>query len=255
MNYYRINYWKRNKKGELKSYSSFWVCQIFAFGWFLYQLHHYHFLPQILKSYVNYLHRRFSSYIFPYIFSWTMVIIISVDRILMVTRSRTYQKFVTMNILYFAIAFLLLKDTLCVIFRSLYLDALEFSNKLLQFTFLFIESFFIIWTIISYLYLLHFVKLKSKKIRPYRHTLNQNENRLTVKVMVIFICLVVFTIPQFIGIIFTFYFDVKSPTVKRNIVYWKEIILYTNSAVNAVILLIDFHRPNGIVCCNVVSYS
>ena len=79
---------------------------------------------------------------FPYIFSWTMVIIISVDRVLMVTRSRIYQKLVTMNVLYFVIAFLLLKDILCVIFMSLYLDALEFSNKLLQFTYLFVESFF-----------------------------------------------------------------------------------------------------------------
>ena len=192
---------------------------------------------------------------FPYIFSWTMVIIISVDRVLMVTRSRIYQKFVTMNVLYFVIAFLLLKDILCVIFMSLYLDALEFSNKLLQFTFLFIESFFIISTIVSYLYLLHFVKSKSKKIRPYRHTLNQNENKLTVKVIVIFICLAVFTIPQFIGIIFTFYFDVKSPTNKRNIVYWKAIILYANSSVNAIILLIDFHRSKKIICCSPVSYS
>ena len=151
--------------------------------------------------------------------------------------------------------FLLLKDILSVIFMSLYLDALEFSNKLLQFAFSFIESVFIFSTVISYLYLLYFVKSKSKKIRPFRHTLNQNENRLTAKVIVIFISLVIFTVPQFIGIIFTFYFDVKSPTIKRNIIYWKALILYTNSAVNAIILLIDFHRPKTIICCNNVSYS
>ena len=107
----------------------------------------------------------------------------------------------------------------------LYLDALEFSNKLLQFAFLFIESVFIFSTLISYLYLLFFVKSKSKKIRPFRHTLSQNENRLTAKVIVIFISLVIFTVPQFIGIIFTFYFDVKSPAIKRNIIYWKALIL------------------------------
>ena len=192
---------------------------------------------------------------FPYIFSWTMVIIISVDRALMVTGSRMYQKFVTMTVLYFVIAFLLVTDILSVTFMSLYLDALEFSNKLLQFTFLFIESFFIFSTVISYLYLLYFVKSKSKKMRPFRHTLNQYEKRLTVKVIVIFICLVIFTMPQFIGIIFTFYFDVESPTIKRNIVYWKAIILYSNSSLNAIILLIDFHRSKRIICCNVVSFS
>ena len=192
---------------------------------------------------------------FPYIFSWTMVIIISVDRVIMVTRNRMYQKFVTMKVLYFVIVFILLKDILSVTFMSLYLDALEFSNKLLQFTFLFIESFFIFSTVISYLYLLYFVKSESRKIRPFRHTLNQYEKRLTVKVIVIFICLVIFTMPQFIGIIFTFYFDVKNPSIKRNIVYWKAIILYTNSAVNAIILLIDFRRPKRIICCSVVSYS
>ena len=191
---------------------------------------------------------------FPYTFSWTMVIIISVDRVLMVTRCRMYQKFVTMNVLSLLIAFLLLKDILYVIFMSLYLDPLEFSNKLLQFTVLFIESFFIFSTIVSYLYLLYFVKSKSKKIRPFRHTLNQYEKRLTVKVIVIFICLVIFTMPQFIGVIFTFYFDVKSPTNKRNIVYWNAIILYTNSSVNAVILLIDFHRSKRIIRCSAVSY-
>ena len=192
---------------------------------------------------------------FPYIFSWTIVIIISIDRVLIVTRCHMYQKFVTMNVLYFLIAFLLLKDILSVIFMSLYLDPLEFSNKFLQFTLLFIESLFIFSTVISYLYLFYFVKSKSKKMRPFRHTLNQYEKRLTVKIIVIFICLVIFTMPQFIGIIFTFYFDVKSPTNKRNIVYWKAIILYANSSVNAIILLIDFHRSKKIICCSPVSYS
>ena len=192
---------------------------------------------------------------FPYIFSWTMVIIISVDRVMMVTRNRMYQKFVTMKVLYFVIAFILLKDILSVIIMSLYLDALEFSNKLLQSTFLFIESFFIFSTVISYLYLLYFVKSESRKITPFRHTLNQKEKRVTVRVIVIFICMVIFTVPQFIGIIFTFYFEVKSPIIKRNIVYWKAIILYTNSAVNAIILLTDFHRPKRKICSSVVSYS
>ena len=41
----------------------------------------------------------------------------------------------------FIIAFLLLKDILSVIFVSLYLNVLGFSNKLRQFTFLLIESF------------------------------------------------------------------------------------------------------------------
>ena len=76
-----------------------------------------------------------------------------------------------------------------------------------------------------HIYIYFFVKSKSKKIRPFRHTLSQNENRLTAKVIVIFISLVIFTVPQFIGIIFTFYFDVKSPTIKRNIIYWKALIL------------------------------
>ena len=192
---------------------------------------------------------------FPYIFSWTVVIIISVDRVLMVTRCHMYQKFVTMNVLYFLIAFFLLKDILSVIFMSLYLDALEFSNTLLQFILLLTESFFIFSTVILYLYLLYFVKSKSKKMRPFRHTLNQYEKRLTVKIIVIFICLVIFTMPQFVGIIFTFYVDVESPTRKRNIVYWKTIILYTNSSVNAIILLIDFHRSKRIISSNAVGYS
>ena len=51
----------------------------------------------------------------------------------MVTRSRMYQKNVTIDVLYLLIAFVLLKCILSVIFMSLYIDALGFSNYSLIF--------------------------------------------------------------------------------------------------------------------------
>ena len=65
-------------------------------------------------------------------------------------------------------------------------------------------------------------------MRPLRYTSSQNEKRLTVKVIVMSVCLDIFTMPQFIGITFAFYFDVKNPTIKKNIVYLKTIVLCTN---------------------------
>ena len=57
-------------------------------------------------------------------------------------------------------------------------------------------------------------------------------------------CLVIFTIPQFVGVILTFYLNVSSVAIKRNIVYWNTIVIYSNSAANAIILLINFRGPN-----------
>lgn len=181
---------------------------------------------------------------FPYIFSWTMVIIISVDRVLMITKRHIYGKFVKMKVLYSVMTFLLLKDILSAMFMSFYIDVLDFSNKFIQYSQLFIESFFISVTVISYLYLLYYVRSRSRKIGAFKHTANQNEKRLTKTVIVIFICLVIFTIPQFLGVIVTFYLDVSNATTKRNIVYWNAIVLYSNSAANAIILLINFQGPN-----------
>ena len=181
---------------------------------------------------------------FPYIFSWTMVIIISVDRVLMITKRHIYGKFVTMKVLYSVMTFLLLKDILSAMFMSFYIDVLDFNNKFIQYSQLFIESFFISVTVISYLCLLYYVRSRSRKIGASKHTANKNEKRLTKTVMVIFICLVIFTIPQFVGVILTFYLDVSNATTKRNIVYWNAIVLYSNSAANAIILLINFQRPN-----------
>ena len=49
-----------------------------------------------------------------------------------------------------------------------------------------------------------------------------------MKVIAVSVCLDIFTMPQFIGIIFAFYFDIKSPNVKKNIVYFKTKVLYAN---------------------------
>ena len=181
---------------------------------------------------------------FPYLFSWTMVIIISVDRVLMITKRYIYGKFVTMKVLYSVIIFLLLKDILSAIFMSLYINLLDFSNKFIQYSQLFVESFFISVTVISYLYLLYYVRSRSRKIGAFKHTANQNEKRLTKTVIVIFMCLVIFTIPHFVGVILAFYFDVSNAATMRNIVYWSGIALYSNSAANAIILLINFQGPN-----------
>ena len=42
----------------------------------------------------------------------------------------------------------------------------------------------------------------------------------------------------------TFYLNVSSVAINRNIVYWNTIVIYSNSAANAIILLINFRGPN-----------
>ena len=57
----------------------------------------------------------FSSYLiwnfavcFPFFFSWTLIIIITLDRVLIITKAHVYKKCITMKVLYWVITFFLL---------------------------------------------------------------------------------------------------------------------------------------------------
>ena len=180
---------------------------------------------------------NFSVY-FPYMFSWTMVIIIAVDRMLMITKGHIYGKYVTMNVLYGVITFILLKDLVTSLYIAFGADYMSPIDPFIQYFQIFVEITFILITITVYIYLFYFVRSRSTIMANSRHGGKNFNKRLLLTVSYTFICLLVFTLPQFAGVIIVpFVGTTNDPVFQRNLYYWQLIFIYSNSFANALILL------------------
>lgn len=184
---------------------------------------------------------------FPFIFSWTMVIIIAIDRCLMITKGEIYGKYVTTKVLYSAVAIFFGKD----IVTSIYMasgDGIRISFikpdvfHVLQ---ILVELFFIFLTTSLYGYLLYYVRRREKLFDTNaRHGKCNYSKQLTRSIAYIFFCLIFFTLPQFIGMLLPIYIRFRSSLVIRNKFCWELLSLYSNSYANAVILLICTNNKN-----------
>ena len=171
-------------------------------------------------------------------FSWTMVIIIAVDRVLMITKGHTYGKYVTMNVLYGVITFILLKDLVTSLYIAFDADYMSPIDSFIQYFQIFVEITFILITITVYIYLFYFVRSRSTIMANSRHGGTNFNKRLLLTVSYTFICLLVFTLPQFAGVIVVpFVGTTNDPVFQRNLYYWQLIFIYSNSFANALILL------------------
>ena len=104
---------------------------------------------------------------FPFFFSWTLIIIIALDRVFIITKAQVYKKCITMKVLYWVITFSLLFIFVLV---TVAITELKRNNSYstLHIVHL-IELFFIFITIIAYAYLFYFVRSKSRVIENKRH--------------------------------------------------------------------------------------
>ena len=181
----------------------------------------------------------------PYVFSWTMVVIIALDRVFMITNGQTYGKYVTMKVLYGMIIFLFLKDIATALIVALDKDFLDGVNVIVQYTQFFVECFFILATIIAYIYLYYFFRKKSNIMANARHGGRNFDKKLLLTVLYTFICLIIFTIPQFAGVILQYlYKNIADVIFMRNILYWQFVVLFSNSYANALILLYNNRGKN-----------
>ena len=178
---------------------------------------------------------NFSAY-FPYCFSWTLIIIIAIDRVLIITKGYIYTKYVPMKVLYRVIIFCLL-FILAIVILTIAEKITKYNSRIMIYVQLALEICFIIITVVAYIYLFFFVQSKSRKIRNKRHGgINFNKN-LTMTVTYTYICLLFFTLPHFVLIAILHSGAVKDVRVSVNVFYWGIILPYSNSYANAFIIL------------------
>ena len=180
---------------------------------------------------------------FPMLFSWFMVIIIAIDRSLMITKTAKYGKYITLKVLYIIIGILFISNA--VVFsvlshtRGPQIDQEEFDmGHIIQ---LIIGNTFMFTVAVLYAYLLYYVRKKARKFENNaKHGHCNYSKQVTKKVFMIYLCLVVFTLPQVAGLIFWMSDPdaySKNYLVIRNKFCWEALLIYCNSFTNAIILL------------------
>ena len=179
---------------------------------------------------------RFFTYI-PYSFSWIVIIVIALDRVLLITKGHAYRKFITMRRLYYIIIL-----SISLVFGTVILTVME--DKLLPevrrkmlYTQLLAETCLIIITMVAYIYLFHFVHSKTQKIAHQRHGGTGINKKLMMTVTYTYICLLLFTLPNFAGVVINI--SITDRTLNRNVQYWTLIMLFSNSYANAFIILFN----------------
>ena len=183
--------------------------------------------------------------VFPYTFSSILILIIALDRVLIITKAQVYKKYITMKVLYWVITLCLLLNIVVV---TLYImeKILEFNSFVIIQIFLSGEFGFIFITIMAYIYLFHFVRSKSQKLANKRHGGINFNKKLMMTITYIYLCLLVFTLPHFIGIAIIVSVPIKKGTVFTKMYYWSFALLNSNSYANAFIILYQ-SRKNHIV--------
>ena len=177
---------------------------------------------------------RFFFYI-PY--SWSVITTVALDRVLIITKGYWYKKYVTMKHLYGLTTFSLLANLIMAITIAMdgeLLDGLSFAMRYTQTVG---EVFFIIVTIVTYMYLVYFVRSKSREIANQRHGGIKIDKELLMTITYTYICLLIFTFPYFAERVAHFVLPTVNPLMSKNMKFWGKILVYSNSYANAFIIL------------------
>ena len=183
--------------------------------------------------------------LFPYTFSTTLIMIIALDRVFGITKAHVYKKYITMKVLYRVIMLCLLLSFVVVMLyimeKTLELNSFPIIHILISG-----EICLVFVTIMAYIYLFHFVRSKSQKLANKRHGGVNFNKKLMMTITYIYLCLLVFTLPHFIGIAIIVSVPIKKGTVFTKMYYWSFALLNSNSYANAFIILYQ-SRKNHIV--------
>ena len=177
----------------------------------------------------------FSSY-FPYCFSWTLIIIIALDRVFIITKGYNYTKYVPMKVLYRVIIFCLL-FILVIIILTIMEKTMGFNSCIMVYVQLALEICFIIITVVAYIYLFYFVRSNSRKLANKRHGGINFKKNLMMTVTYTYICLLFFTLPHFIFTALLHNDAIEYSRISVNLLYWGIVLAYSNSYANAFIIL------------------
>ena len=180
---------------------------------------------------------------FPYVYSWSLTVVIALDRYFVVTQKRKYEEFITKKRI-FIIAILLLISTFGA---SLLYIVVEMSIRTL--VKMAIEVLLILITVFSYVNLLHFVRKKSKAARKGEYGAGKKDAssiKLTRIIAYIFFCQVVLSLPQWIYLFVLINLKTEktlTSIMKQRLIYrWLIILRFSNCYTNAFILLYNQYR-------------
>ena len=178
---------------------------------------------------------------FPHSFSWTLIIIITLDRVLIITKAHVYKKYVTMKVLYWVIILCLLST---FIVMTLFIIEINFKQNLhvMFYIVLSAELCFILITITAHVYLFHFVQSKSRKIANKRYGRINFNKKLMITIAYIYLCLLVFTLPHFLWMFISFSVHLSNKRMWINLNYWTTMLIFSNSYANSFIIL---YRSRG----------
>ena len=181
------------------------------------------------------------SVFFPYSFSWTLIIIIALVRVIIIIKAQVYKKYVTMKILYRMIILCLLSTfvviTLCIMERKS-----KPKSRVMFYIVLSGELCFIFTTIIACVYLFHFVQSKSGVIENKKHGGINFNKKLMITITYTYMCVLLFTLPHFVGLVIHFFIRTRDQKMLKYLQYWITILPYSNSYANAIIIL---YRSRG----------
>ena len=179
---------------------------------------------------------KFLNYI-PYGFSWFLITLIALDRVLLVTKGYVYKKYVTIKHLYWITTMGLLLSlavAMKVATEGEFLKGNSFVARCIHISF---EMCFTIITIVAYMYLFYFARSKSRKMSNARRSGINFDRKLMMTITYTYICLLLFTIPYFIRDVVSFIFPISDLEIERNVRYWVKILVFSNSYANAFIIL------------------
>ena len=182
---------------------------------------------------------------FPFTFSTILIMIIALDRVFIITKARVYKKYITIKVLYWIIIICLLLN---FVILTLYIMeiTLELSSfKVVHILLLSGELCFIFIIIMAYIYLFYFVRSKSRKIANKRHGGIKFNKKLMMTTTYIYTCLLVFTLPHFVGIIISLFIPIKDKIMLIKTYCWSYALAYSNSYANAFIILYQGRRNHN----------
>lgn len=180
---------------------------------------------------------------FPLILSGLTILLISVDRYLMITRTSFYHKYFTRKVM-IVIVFI----EICISFSwsFSYMEISRSNNLRSHAKYLFsvagFEAFILTSVVIVYIALLQYVQATVKVMSSARHIPPDYDRKLLKTIMLISITLVICYAPSVISITLAGYFSLFSTdiTVQRIVnvaVIWSLVITSVNSGLNACICI------------------
>ena len=175
---------------------------------------------------------------FPATFSVGVTTVISIDRCLMVTKSIFHTKYVTTGVVMFKLI-----EVFVLSFGWSFANtfALDNKSKIVRIFFLcqfVLEVTVVILTCGLNLHLYCFVKRTSRKMATSRHegATESYSSRLTKTISYMFFCMLFFTGTQILANAIKHMLKIDA-ILQRNVAMWGLLLIYSNSYVNAIIVL------------------